>query len=1426
ADSSDAFPLDPTESVDTDNDGIGNNADTDDDGDGVPDTSDAFPLDPTESIDTDGDGTGNNADTDDDGDGVADASDAFPLDPTESLDTDGDGTGNNADTDDDGDGISDADEITQGTDPLNEDSDGDGALDGADAFPNDPDETLDTDGDGVGNNEDSDDDGDGIPDESDEFPLEAAPVLDLIDDQSVIAGRTLTFEVTATDTDGPAPLVLTISGATPSLPEDANFTDDGSGTGTFTWSTSEGDVGNYSVTFAATEDDGAGQSDEQTITVSVVSGTPTKLSVVVESAGANSNREGLLIDELADGNQNLGTNWNNDGRNATAWFTLDLGASYDVSEVFIAPRADRVHTFNIHVGDTLSSGKVTAAAVDTCTPQQEGLSNPTTLKSCPIPATTGRYVTLQVIGRGWLRVHGVEVWGKPGADMDLTPPTVPGNVAGTAISASEIELTWDTSADVGGGVVAGYKVYRDGAEVGTSTTTSYTDTGLTPSTVYAYTVSAYDDAPTANESNQSSPAVSVTTQADNDAPTVPGNVAGSASSSSAIALSWDASTDIGGGEVAGYKVYRDGVEVGTSTTTSYTDTGLTSATSYAYTVSAYDNADPQNESSPSSPAVDVFTDALEQNPYKLPVVVESVGANSHREGLLIDKLANGSQNLGTNWNNNGRNADAWFTLDLGATYSVSEVFIAPRADRTHTFSIHIGDTLSSGKVTDAAVATCTPEQESVSNPTYLKSCPIPEAIGRYVTLQVIGRGWLRVHGVEIWGKTSMGAELPFSDNFSEIIQGWSIVDETTNTSDWQVIDGQLWQKNRVITGVEYDESYHLGSYAYLPGALVHNDYKFSVEAQFIGSTCECITAERTVISNDDIGVMFRYQDPDNYYRLALNSKFGFTRLEKKVGGEFFPLATNSRGYTNQQLLNIVVEANGDKILVWINGDPLFATTDSDLSFGSVALYSQEAARFDNLSIEPLGSTPIVILESPIAASTQSPDDIHSSAIVVNMPSGGHVEFILDNGSSQIDGTEPYTASFLSLDSGNWEIEAILRDAEGTELSRDTNSLVGIDGDYIVAIGDSIVQGYGDSYSGDNISKLERIISSRGFHAVTTDKLNSTRANPNNLMVNEGISGDDAFETSNYRIDSILKRHPLATTYTIGLGTNDTFSSFPSGLGCTGPSCIGTFKGNMQTLVDKIRWLDYPTNSIPSEKRILVSMIPPLFGDNLGPDPIDSVVNNEIREFNTVIETELQGIEIGPDFFDFFLPSAQGSLVSMYLDEFNVVHPNSLGYHMMGVLWQNAIYPDVASPLPFYLEGLQVSSMNLVKQNLLEVGDALHPDEPYMMTAIPEILDDGRWVVTYDDDANITVSDYVQFDIDRNATIYIGYDAAATVLPNWMDNFEPVVPEEVITTNNPAAPTLKLYSQSVTNTPQTIILGGNGRNGANGAVNYATIVVED
>ena len=101
----DHFPDNSSESSDTDRDGIGNNADLDDDGDGVDDIQDACPLDDSETIDTDGDGVCNGDDSDDDGDGFSDEVDEFPLDESEWADLDGDEIGDNADTDPDGDGI-------------------------------------------------------------------------------------------------------------------------------------------------------------------------------------------------------------------------------------------------------------------------------------------------------------------------------------------------------------------------------------------------------------------------------------------------------------------------------------------------------------------------------------------------------------------------------------------------------------------------------------------------------------------------------------------------------------------------------------------------------------------------------------------------------------------------------------------------------------------------------------------------------------------------------------------------------------------------------------------------------------------------------------------------------------------------------------------------------------------------------------------------------------------------------------------------------------------------------------------------------------------------------------------------------------------------------------------------------------------------
>ncbi|MRN52715.1 discoidin domain-containing protein [Paenibacillus monticola] len=306
---------------------------------------------------------------------------------------------------------------------------------------------------------------------------------------------------------------------------------------------------------------------------------------------------------------------------------------------------------------------------------------------------------------------------------DTAAPSTPANLTATSASSSQINLSWTASTDNVG--VTAYEIYRNGNLIGTSTTTTFNDTGLTAATAYSYTVKAKDavgnlsaasntatattlsgggtgtaldrtgwtatstptsadvpqnlldgsmatrwstgaamvpgqsfivDMKTSKNINKlvmdstgsdndyarsyevyvssdgtnwgsvvasgtgTGPIITVTFAAQNaryikvvqtgtasswwsvrevnvygssvagdtQAPSTPANLVASAASSSVINLSWSASTDNVG--VTGYEIYRSGNLVGTSASLSYSDTGLTAATAYSYTVKAKDAA--------------------------------------------------------------------------------------------------------------------------------------------------------------------------------------------------------------------------------------------------------------------------------------------------------------------------------------------------------------------------------------------------------------------------------------------------------------------------------------------------------------------------------------------------------------------------------------------------------------------------------------------------------------------------------------------------------------------------------------------------------------------------------------------------------------------------------------------------------------------
>lgn len=75
---------------------------------------------------------------------------------------------------------------------------------------------------------------------------------------------------------------------------------------------------------------------------------------------------------------------------------------------------------------------------------------------------------------------------------------------------------------------------------------------------------------------------------DTTSPSAPSNLTAIASDSTNVSLSWTASSDNVG--VTSYQIYRDGVQIGTSTQTRYADSGLNANTNYSYYVKALDAA--------------------------------------------------------------------------------------------------------------------------------------------------------------------------------------------------------------------------------------------------------------------------------------------------------------------------------------------------------------------------------------------------------------------------------------------------------------------------------------------------------------------------------------------------------------------------------------------------------------------------------------------------------------------------------------------------------------------------------------------------------------------------------------------------------------------------------------------------------------------
>ena len=194
--------------------------------------------------------------------------------------------------------------------------------------------------------------------------------------------------------------------------------------------------------------------------------------------------------------------------------------------------------------------------------------------------------------------------GACGGATCTTKPAAPTALNATGTTQTGTTLHWTAPANPANCTVSGYTIYKAGVSIGTSTTTSFTVTGLAASTTYSFTVAATDAAGTGVASS----ALSVTTSANTCTVKAgtPTGLAASGTTSSSTTLNWSAVTPPSGCSISGYTVYQGGTAKATvSSGTSYTVTGLSASTAYSFTVASVDAAGTSAQSS----AVSVTTSA-------------------------------------------------------------------------------------------------------------------------------------------------------------------------------------------------------------------------------------------------------------------------------------------------------------------------------------------------------------------------------------------------------------------------------------------------------------------------------------------------------------------------------------------------------------------------------------------------------------------------------------------------------------------------------------------------------------------------------------------------------------------------------------------------------------------------------------------------
>jgi Ca2+-binding RTX toxin-like protein len=247
------------------------------------------------------------------------------------------------------------------------------------------------------------------------------------------------------------------------------------------------------------------------------------------------------------------------------------------------------------------------------------------------------------------------------------------------------------------------------------------------------------------------------------------------------------------------------------------------------------------------------------------------------------------------------------------------------------------------------------------------------------------------------------AAILVDDDFEDgDFDGWTVVDEGTidGPSAWSVEDGALVQASNIRStqqGTGF-EAYSVGGDG--PYILRDGTYALWDTPAAYDWTDYAVEATLTPGDDDGIGLLFRYQDAENYYKLEADAETGLIMLTRHLNGRETILARGWHEYTPGEAQHWRIEVKGGAIHTFIDGKAVFGTPvdDRTLANGTVGLYAwgSEDLAFDDVLVTDLTATPVNVVRG-----TDSDDRLIGTAGADRITAGAGDDVVRGRGGDDV-----------------------------------------------------------------------------------------------------------------------------------------------------------------------------------------------------------------------------------------------------------------------------------------------------------------------------------------------------------------------------------------------------------------------------------------